>query len=78
MLRRILGQVPKELYSQRENIFHSRFLINNKLFSLIIDGGSWVNVANTRVIDKLGLETIPHVKPYKLSWLSEEGEIKVN
>ena len=45
---------------------------------LIIDSGSCVNVASTRVVDKLGLKTIPLAKPYKLSWLSEEGEIKVD
>ena len=35
-------------------------------------------MAITKVMDKLGLKTIPHAKPYKLSWLSEEGEIKVD
>jgi len=35
-------------------------------------------VASIRVVDKLGLKTILHAKPYKLSWLSEEGEIKVD
>ena len=29
-------------------------------------------------MDKLGLDTIPHAKPYKLSWLSENGEINVD
>ncbi|XP_017428589.1 uncharacterized protein LOC108336627 [Vigna angularis] len=43
-----------------------------------MDGGSCTNVANTRVIDKLKLPTIAHAKPYKLQWLSEEGEILVN
>jgi len=33
-------------------------------------------VASTRVVDRLGLKTIPHAKPYKLSWLKEE-DIKV-
>jgi len=51
---------------------------HHKTCSLIIDSGSCVNVASTRVVDKLGLKTIPHAKPYKLSWLSEEGEIKVD
>ena len=74
----MLGQVPKEFENQRENIFHSRCQINNKTCSLIIYSGSCVNVASTRVVDKLGLKTIPHAKPYKLSWLSEQGEIKVN
>ena len=29
-------------------------------------------------LDKLGLPTISHAKPYKFQWLSEEGEIIVN
>ena len=33
-------------------------------------------MASTRVVDKLGLKTIPHAKPYKLSWLKEQ-DIKV-
>jgi len=78
VVRRMMGQVPKELENQRKNIFHIRCLINNKTCSLIIDGGSCANVASTRVVDKLGLEKIPHAKPYKLSWLSENGEIKVD
>jgi len=78
VVRCILGQVPKEFENQRENIFHSRCQINNKTCSLIIDSGSCVIVASTRVVDKLGLKTIPHAKPYKLSWLSEESEIKVD
>ena len=77
VVRRMLGQVPKEFESQN-NIFHTTCLINKKTCSLIIDGGSCVNVASTRVVDKLGLDTIPHAKPYKLSWLSENGEINVD
>jgi len=30
------------------------------------------------VVEKLGLSTISHAKPYKLQWLSEVGEIVVN
>ena len=64
--------------SERKNIFHTRCLINNKLCSLIVDGGSCANVGSTRMVDKLGLSTISHTKPYKLQWLSEVGEIIVN
>ena len=53
-------------------------LISINICSLIVDGGSWANVASTRVVDKLGLPTISHTKPYKLQWLSEVGEIVVN
>jgi len=41
-------------------------------------GGSCTNVASTRVVEKLGLPNISHTQPYKLQWLSEEGEIIVN
>ena len=51
--------------TQRENIFHTRCLIN-KLCSMIIDRGSCSNVASTRVVEKLGLPTNSHTKPYKL------------
>jgi len=43
-----------------------------------VNGGSSTNVASTRVVEKLGLPTISHVKPYKLQWLSKEREIMVN
>jgi len=67
VVRRMLGQVLKPFdESQRENIFHTRCLINDKLCSLIVDGGSCANVASTRVVHKLGLPTISHAKPYKL------------
>src|SRR5262249_49279497 len=63
---------------QRENIFHSRCLVNGKLCCIIIDGGSCVNMASTLFIDKLGLETTEHLKPYKLQWLNNSGEVRVN
>jgi len=75
----MLGTIPKPLDdTQRENIFHTRCLINNKLCSLIIDGGSCTNVASTRVVEKLALSIIFHTKPYKLQSLSAKGEIMVN
>jgi len=77
MIRHQLTQVSKELDpSQRQNIFHSRCHINDKLCPFLIENESGINVASTRVVDKLGLKTIPHAKPYKLSRLKEE-DIKV-
>ena len=79
VVRRLLGQVLQPFNeSQRENIFHTRCLIQNNICSLIVDEGSCANVASTRVVYKIGLSTISHTKPYKLQWLSEVGEIIVN
>ena len=63
--------------SQREGIFQTRCSIQGKLCTLIIDGGSFSNVASARLVSKLNLDTNPHPKPYKLQWLSEDSEVCV-
>jgi len=83
LLRHMIGQDQSEIEpTQRENIFQSRCKINKWVCSLIIDviidGGSSTNVASTRLVEKLSVETIPHAKPYKLAWISKEGEIYVS
>jgi len=40
--------------------------------------GSCTNVASSRPVTKLNLETKPHPRPYKLQWLSEDGEMTMN
>ena len=48
------------------------------MFSLIIDGGSYTNIANTTFVEKLGLKCDKHPNPYRLQWLNDSGEVKVN
>ncbi|XP_059455030.1 uncharacterized protein LOC132185248, partial [Corylus avellana] len=78
--RRALSAQVKEddMEQQRENIFHTRCHINNKVCSMIIDGGSCTNVASTTLVEKLNLPTLKHSRPYKLQWLNDCGEVKVN
>jgi hypothetical protein len=77
--RRALSAQVKEddMEQQRENIFHTRCHINNKVCSMIIDGGSCTNVASTTLVEKLNFPTLKHPMPYKLKWLNDCGEIKV-
>ncbi|MCR2848146.1 retropepsin-like aspartic protease, partial [Heyndrickxia coagulans] len=63
---------------QRENIFHTRCHVQNKVCSLIIDGGSCTNVASALLVEKLQLPTQKHPRPYKLQWLNDSGEVKVH
>ena len=79
MIRRMLGIQAVELDNcQREYIFHARCLIQGKLCSSIIDGGSCTNVASARLVSKMNLETKPHLQPYKLQWLSEDVKILIS
>ncbi|GKV53063.1 hypothetical protein SLEP1_g59611 [Rubroshorea leprosula] len=63
---------------QRDNIFHMRCHVKNKVCSVIIDGGSCINVASIVLVEKLNLPMTKHPRPYKLQWLNGCGEIKVN
>ena len=44
---------------------------------MIIDGGSCTNIVNACLVDKLGLKTTKHPRPYRLQWLNNSGDIKV-
>ncbi|KAL2532331.1 reverse transcriptase [Abeliophyllum distichum] len=63
--------------SEKENIFHTRCYVDNKVCSMIIDGNSCTNIASTTLVEKLGMFMLKHPRPYKLSWLNDCGEVKV-
>ena len=44
---------------------------------MIVDGGSCTNVASASLVEKLGLATLANLRPYKLQWLNECGEMRV-
>ena len=77
--RRALSvQAKEDDEMQRDNIFHTRCHVQNKVCSVIIDGGSCTNVASTTMVEKLGMPTCKHPRPYKLQWLNDSGEVRVN
>jgi hypothetical protein len=47
--------------------------VHNKVYNLIIDGGSRTNVAGTKLVRKLNLHTTKH--PYLINY---SREVKVN
>ena len=67
-----------DMEQQKENIFHTRCHINNKVCSMIINRGRCINVASTTLVEKLNLPTLKHPRSYKLQWLNDCGEVKVN
>jgi hypothetical protein len=80
VIRRSLSVQTKEddVEQQRKSIFHTRCLINDKVYSMIIDNGSCTNVASVTLVRKLGLNIIKHKRPYQLQWLNECGVVRVN
>ena len=70
-------QTKEEDEVQQKNIFHTRFHVQNKVCSVIIEGGSCTNVASTTLVEKVGLPTSKHPRPYKLQWLNDSEELWV-
>jgi hypothetical protein len=77
VVQRVLNAQIDVNDEQHENIFHTRCQIRDKVCGMIIDNGSCTNVVSTTLVEKLGLTTIPHPRPYSLRWLNENGEIRV-
>ncbi|OMP00001.1 reverse transcriptase [Corchorus capsularis] len=62
---------------KRKNVFHTRCTCQGKVCMVIIDSGSFENLASVEMVEKLGLKTTPHPSPYKLSWLKDESDLRV-
>ncbi|XP_057994977.1 uncharacterized protein LOC110659821 [Hevea brasiliensis] len=52
-------------------------VVKEKLCSMIIDGGSCCNVASSLLVEKLGLLTLKHPKPFGLQRLNDCNKVKV-
>jgi hypothetical protein len=66
VVQRVLNAQIDVSDEQSENIFHTRCQIRDKVCGMIIDNGSCTNVASTILVEKLGLTTLPHPRPYSL------------
>ncbi|GAV81711.1 gag-asp_proteas domain-containing protein, partial [Cephalotus follicularis] len=79
VLRRILNvDVSEEDQWLRNNIFHTKCTSKGKTCNAIIDGGSCENVVSETMVEKLGLKTEKHPRPYKLLWFRKGNEVKAD
>ncbi|GJV49791.1 reverse transcriptase domain-containing protein [Tanacetum coccineum] len=60
----------------RNNIFRIKCTSKGKICDMIIDGGSCENVVSTYMVEKLGMKTEDHPKPYQLTWLKKRILLK--
>ncbi|GJX81570.1 putative nucleotidyltransferase, ribonuclease H, partial [Tanacetum coccineum] len=52
--------------------------ISSKVCTFVCDSGSCDNLIAAKAVQKLGLKTENHPKPYKLQWLKKGGEVTVS
>ena len=58
-------------------LFYVRIISKHTKIDTLFDSGSQVNLISEEIINKLGLETKPHPKPYPLGWLQENTQMQV-
>ncbi|KAA8538962.1 hypothetical protein F0562_025654 [Nyssa sinensis] len=80
-----LMAMPKETSSsspatidKKEELFNVRIQIKQEVIGAIVDTGSQKNLISTSLVQKLGLDTIPHPKPYPLGWIQKDMELKID
>ena len=66
----VLTTSPQEDQDQRCNLVQTRAGINGKSIKVIIDDGSFHNLASKELCDKLQLTYKKHPRPYHVQWLS--------
>ncbi|GJV00992.1 RNA-directed DNA polymerase [Tanacetum coccineum] len=62
----------------RNYIFRTKCTSKGKICDMIIDGSSCENVVSTYMVEKLGMKTEDHPKPYQLTWLKNGNTVKVS
>ena len=76
--RALILQIKENEKVQCENIFYAICHVSNKVCSMIIAGRSCTNVVSTSLVEKLNLTILKHPRLYKLQYLNDFGEVKVN
>jgi hypothetical protein len=66
-----------DVEQRMKKIFHTRCHIKNKVYSIIIDITTCVNVASAILVRKLNLNIIKHERPYRFQWLNGCREVRV-
>ena len=73
IIHRILTGTKKEIQTNPDwlptNIFHTRMEHNGKALNVIIDNGSDMSVISEVAIECMGLKTVKHPTPYRISWV---------
>jgi hypothetical protein len=79
MVRKVLlkpkAKVEKPV--QRNSLFRTACKTKDIVCKVIIDNGSIDNLVSTEMVEKLEMETIAHLKPYKVSWLHKGHQVMV-
>jgi hypothetical protein len=79
MMRKILLKPKKEMENpfQRNSLFRTACKTRDRACKVIVDSGSMDNLVSTKMVEKLELETVAHLSPYKVLWLQKGHQVTI-
>jgi hypothetical protein len=79
MMRKVLLTPEKEVENpvQRNRLFRTACKTKDRVCKVIMDSGIIDNLVSTEMMEKLELETIEHLSPYRVSWLQKGHQVNV-
>jgi hypothetical protein len=58
---------------KRNDLFHLQVISKHTNIDTLVASGSQVNIFLEQVVQSLGLETRPHMRPYPLVWVCDNS-----
>jgi hypothetical protein len=79
MMRIILLKLEKEMENpnHRNILFRTACKTKDRVCKVIVKRGSTDNIVSKEMVEKLELETVAHLIPYKVSWLQKGHQVIV-
>ncbi|GJX81571.1 glutamate-rich WD repeat-containing protein 1 [Tanacetum coccineum] len=68
----------KEQPDKKEELFTLHIQVKQELIEAIVDTGSQKNMISAGLVQRLGLTTTPHPRPYSLGWIQKDMDPQVN
>eukprot|EP00253_Pinus_taeda_P034949 PITA_34949 len=69
--------IDEENERKRHELFHIRVISKHQKIDSFFDSGSQVKLIYEAIVNKLGLVTTPHKKPYPLGWSNDKAQLQV-
>ncbi len=65
-------QLGNDDENRKEQLFVVKLQVKTSLVDAIVDPGSQKNLISEALVQKLGLQTVKHPKPYPLGWIQKD------
>ncbi|GJV30747.1 ribonuclease H-like domain-containing protein [Tanacetum coccineum] len=74
----LMMKPASKVTKEKEELFTLKIQVKQEVIEAIVDTGSEKNLISSSLVERLGLETTPHPRPYSLGWIKKDVDIQVN